>query len=221
MANQCERATAARLAIHQIRTGRTKGMIHRHFFVGLIAVCASANLAAAQDIETDASGRQWRVSRITSKRPVSETHLEERPYTVYTEKLHTEYHPTARTVLTPVTEYHWEPYLANRWNPFAAPTVQYRYVPKTRWESRIEQSHIPVSRRELVPEQRVAHVPVVRQRFEDVVHETRVAVNPSSSDPFTATASRPTIGGTSLSENVPRQGQIWQPSAPTSTVMRR
>jgi hypothetical protein len=196
-------------------------MIHRTFFAALLAVLALARFATAQTVETDPqTGKQYHVYRTTSKRPVSQTHIESRPYTVYTEKLQTEYHPTSRTVLTPVTEYHWEPYIANRWNPFAQPTVQYRYVPKTRWESRVEQSHIPISRRELVPEQRVSQVPVVTQRFEDVEHITRVAVAPGSGDPFTATAARPAIGGTSLSGDPPRQGTNWQPTT-TSSVMRR
>ena len=78
---------------------------------------------------------------------------------------------------TPVTEYSYEPYMADRWNPFTSPHVEYRYVPHTRWDMHTEETQIPVTHRDLVPEQRVMQVPVTTQRLVAEEHITRVAVN--------------------------------------------
>jgi hypothetical protein len=52
------------------------------------------------------------------------------------------------TYWVPVTEYRWEPYWVNRWNPFAEPYVAYRYVGRTRWEQRSEIVRVPVAARQ-------------------------------------------------------------------------
>jgi hypothetical protein len=49
-----------------------------------------------------------------------------------------------RTYWVPVTEYSWEPYWVNRWNPFAEPYVAYRYVGRMHWEQRTEIVRVPV-----------------------------------------------------------------------------
>src|SRR5260221_11674285 len=108
---------------------------------------------------------------------LTERHVENRPYTVYTDRATVEYQPSYQNVYTPVTEYTWEPYLANRWNPFSQPSVAYHYVPHTRWDVRTDAQQIPVTRHETVAEQRTAQVPVVSQRWVDVEHVTRMAVN--------------------------------------------
>ena len=176
-------------------------MIHRHF-ISAFVVLAAANLASAQEYQTDpTTGQQYRVTgRQTFKVPVSETHLVPQTSTVYTERVSTEYQPNYRTVYSPVTEYSWEPYVANRWNPFASPTVNYHYAPHTRWDTRTEMTQVPLTRRELVPEQRVTQIPVVTQRFEDHEIVSRVAMTPGSSDNSLAT--RP-IGGVANLQNDP------------------
>jgi hypothetical protein len=189
-------------------------MIHRQFIAVLVVALSFVSSVRAEDIQTDPqTGTQYRVTgRQVYQRPVSETHIEQRPYTVYTEHVSTEYQPSYRNVYSPVTEYSWEPYLANRWNPFSQPTVAYRYVPHTRWDMRTEESQIPITRRDMVPEQRVASVPVVTQRMENVEHITRVAVAGGAGDPFssTATASRTNIGSTGqLTSDPPKS---WQPN---------
>jgi hypothetical protein len=187
-------------------------MIHRHFLGALFATLALSQLSWAQQIETDPqTGVQYQVTRQVYKRPVSETRIEQRPYTVYTERLSTEYQPSYKTMYTPVKEYTWEPYLANRWNPFSQPTVGYHYVPHTRWEMRTEENQIPLTRHDFVPEQRVAQVPVTTQRLVDEEHITRVAVSgSSSSDPFANRASAPQIGGVAtLQQDPPKQGNAF------------
>jgi hypothetical protein len=177
-------------------------MIHRHFLATLIAVLALGQAAWAEDLQNPQTGTQYRVTgRQTYKVVVPDTHIEERPYTVYTDHVTTELHPTYRNIYTPVTEYSWEPYLANRWNPFSQPSVAYRYVPHTRWDVRTEESQVALTKHEMQPEQRVAQVPVTTSHIEDREVVTSVAVNNSSAprtiassgDPFssTATASRP------------------------------
>jgi hypothetical protein len=180
-------------------------MIHRHITASLFVVAAACPAAWAQE------------SSHTYTRAVPETHYVDHQSTVYTPRTTTEYHPTSRTVYTPVTEYQWEPYLANRWNPFSSPSVQYRYVPRTRWEMRSEQVHIPVTRNELIPETRTQKVAVQSYRYEDVTTTTRVAVRQPGNDPFagnTAVAAKP-LGSTGQLTNDPPK------SASTSTMYDR
>jgi hypothetical protein len=181
-------------------------MIHRHFLLGVFAALATCQLSFADDVRyvQDPNGATVRETRRTVKRPVSETQIVENQSTVYTDRVTTEYQPSTRTLYSPVTEYAWEPYLANRWNPMASPSVQYRYVPHTRWEMRTEETQVPVTRRELVPETRISRVPVTATRFVDEEQISRVAV--SNPDPFgnSAVAARP-IGGQTLGGDPPRQ----------------
>jgi hypothetical protein len=189
-------------------------MIHRQLLASLL-VTLSAGSAWAQQYETDpATGRQYMVtSRIPGKQLQTDTQIVSQPYTVYSDRATVEYQPSYRNVYTPVTEYSWEPYLANRWNPFAQPGVAYHYVPHTRWDVRTETTQIPVTRHETVAEQRTAQVPVTTQRWVDVEHVTRMAVNNTGSDPFSATASAPKpIGGVAtLQQDPPRQGSTFGP----------
>jgi hypothetical protein len=184
-------------------------MIHRHFLLGLFAALATCQVSWADDIvyTKDNNGVTYRETHRVVKRPVSETQIVENQQTVYTDRVTTEYQPSTRTLYSPVTEYAWEPYLANRWNPLASPAVQYRYVPHTRWEMRTEETHVPVTRRELVPETRISRVPVTATRFVDEEQISKVAV---ATDPFganTAVAARP-IGGQSLSSDPPKQANV-------------
>lgn len=185
-------------------------MIHRHFLSALFSVLALGQLSLAQEVQTDPqTGVQYKITgRRVYQRPVSETRIVEQPYTVYTERLTTEYHPSYRTVYTPVTEYSWEPYLANRWNPFSQPTVAYKYVPHTRWDSRVEESQIPLTRHDFVPEQRVAQVPVTTMRMATEEHITRMAMTDNGSDPFASRTASTQIGGVANLQagDPPKQG---------------
>jgi hypothetical protein len=185
-------------------------MIHRHFLSALVAVMALGRLSLAQEVQTDPqTGVQYQITgRSVTQRPVSETRIEQRPYTVYTERLTTEYQPSYRSIYTPVTEYSWEPYMANRWNPFSQPTVAYKYVPHTRWDSRVEESQIPLTRHDFVPEQRVAQVPVTTQRMVSEEHITRMAMTGNGSDPFASRTASTQIGGVANLQagDPPKQG---------------
>jgi hypothetical protein len=192
-------------------------MFHRQIIASLVVSSAACSAAVAQEVLTNPTTGQ--THQITGRqlvtRSVPETRIVENKYTVSTPRTVTEYQPSSRTVYTPVTEYQWEPYMANRWNPFTSPSVQYRYVPRTRWELRTEQVHIPVTRQEFVNEERISRVPVTTYRNVTEEHVTAVAVK---SDPFanngTAVALKPQTGST---------GQITNeiPARPsTSTAWR-
>ncbi|HZZ27446.1 MAG TPA: hypothetical protein VFE46_05505 [Pirellulales bacterium] len=184
-------------------------MIHRNILGVLFASLALAQVAWAQQIETDPqTGVQYQVTRQVYKRPVSETHIEQRPYVAYSEQQSIEYQPSYHTVYTPVTEYSWEPYMANRWNPFSSPTVGYHYVAHTRWDTRTEVTQVPLTRHDFVPEQHMAQVPVTTQRLVDEEHITRVALSGGSgTDPFTnrtVANGSSQIGGVALQQDPPK-----------------
>ena len=164
-------------------------------------------------------GRTYRETRRVVQRPVSETRIQEREVPIYREQLTTQYLDSHRTYVTPVTEYRWEPQLKGRWNPLVTPYYQHRLVPRTRWETRIEPTQIPVVRREMVADSRIERTPITTRRMVDEEHISRVAVNDgsNSSDPFassTSVARRQQIGGVKLDNDPPRRGAStdWQMS---------
>ena len=173
-------------------------MIHRHFFAGCIALLSVGQMAHAHEIQTDPQtghevSNDWPAIEQAARHRIARR--ESAVHGVHGDRTTMEYQPSYRNVYTPVTEYSWEPYLANRWNPFSQPTVAYHYVPHTRWDVRTEEQQVPVVRHDVVPEQHTAQVPVVTQHWADVEHITRMAVNSTpGGDPFnsTATASVPT-----------------------------
>ncbi len=64
---------------------------------------------------------------------------------VYRPQIYIENRAIVRTYWLPVTEYRWETRWVNRWNPFAEPYQELRYVPVTRWEYRTEVVEVPVA----------------------------------------------------------------------------
>jgi hypothetical protein len=166
-------------------------------------------------------GTLYRETRSVVNRPVVETRMQETTQTAYREEVTTQMRPTCRTYWTPVTQYHCEAYLANRWNPLAIPYLAYRMVPQTHWECRAETVQTPVTCRRLVPfSQKVCHpVTVCRMVPEEVT--TRVAVRGptptvASVAPQPAAPTRyEQIGGIAiLDKDPPREGvsTAWRPS---------
>jgi len=84
-----------------------------------LGVCAAA---LGQDTLTE-GGVQYRVTQRTERRPVADVTYQERRSTVYREEIASETRDIQRIVQVPVTEYVWEPYWVNRWNPFATPYI--------------------------------------------------------------------------------------------------
>ncbi len=160
-----------------------------------------------EKIEVDANGQRYRVTTTKSKRAEYETKLEEYQRTVYRERYTSEIRETDRTVLTPVTEYRWQPVMHGRWNPFAQPYIQYELVPTTRWESRVEKVRRPVTRHELVPEKIVEKRPVRVLKWVDVETIERVAIGPAIGTGSSAAnlARRDSSGGIKIENDPPRK----------------
>lgn len=190
-----------------------------------LAFCAHA---AAEDVRYyEEGGVTYCERRHIVQRPVVETRYEQRDRTVYREQYTTETQETQRLVHVPVTEYRWEAYWRNRFNPFAQPYLDQRLVPRTHWEVRTETVQTPIVRRQLVPEIERQQVPVVTRRMVEEERISRVAVTgPGTggtySQPVTSVAdARNRIGGvTNLDRDPPRyqSAPSWRPA--TDTIRR-
>lgn len=194
-------------------------------FAFLPACCLLASLAVADEVRyVEKDGVTYQETRRVIRRPIVETKMEQREETIYRDKFTTNFHPTERRYLAPVTEYQWQPEWVNPWNPFASSYVAYRWVPVTRWVERTEQVRIPVTNRETVPEKVTVQVPVTTQRFAEDEYVSRVAISakPQSGepgrlnkDPFDSAAEesvarRDTVGGVrELKNDPPRYGE-WR-----------
>jgi len=145
------------------------------------------------------------------RRPVSELHYEDRQQTFYCEKVSTHTRETQRSYYFLTTEYHWEPRWHGVWNPFRQATLAYHWIPRTRWELRSETVQVPVTTRQLVPEQRTVRVPVSTLRIVEEERVTRVPVQLSPGQRVnggqTSTIRQDTtslaVGGISRMENDP------------------
>jgi hypothetical protein len=193
----------------------------------LPACCLLASLAVADEVRyVEKDGVTYQETRRVIRRPIVETTMQPREQTVYRDKYTTDFHPTERRYMTPITEYRWEPQWVNPWNPFSSPYVAYRWMPVTRWVERTEQVRIPVTRRETIPEKVTMNVPVTTQRFAEDEYVTRVAVSAkprdaeparlngdpfeSSAQPQESVARRESVGGIrQLKSDPPRYGE-WR-----------
>lgn len=175
-------------------------------------------------------GVTYRETRRVVQQPVVETRSEASTQTVYREETVTELRDTVRERWTPVTEYRWEAFWVNRWNPLAKPYLAYRYVPSTRWERSTETTKTPTVSRRLVPETRTVHVPVTRQRMveQEIISRMAVSGPANTATPWTQpvmtaglvpinSASRPIGGVARLESDPPRQGTstAWRSSTTT------
>jgi hypothetical protein len=146
-------------------------------------------------------GNRYRVTTQVIQRPVSKTEWESHQQTVFRERYDTQWHTNYRNYVTPVTEWRPELYLANRWNPLAMPYWTYRYVPVTRWESRVEPYSVPIAQRTLVPEQQTVQIPRTTTQMAREEYVSKVYLGPSTGDGWqpagggTAVARREKVGG--------------------------
>jgi hypothetical protein len=191
-------------------------------FASMIALVAFARQSAAQTTSElkEENGQLYRVTQQVIQRPISKTEWDQQQQTVYRERYDTQWQTNYRNYVTPVTEYRQELVLANRWNPLATPYWTYRYVPVTRWESRMEPYNVPVAQRSWVPETQTVNIPRTTTQIVTDTHVSRVALGPVSGGTSTSVmARREPIGGTKLDGDPPRAGTNWQPSG-ESTKLR-
>jgi len=170
-----------------------------------IGACGSC-AAQADDVSYDVKdGVRYQVTRQVVQRPITETHYEPREINTYSERYTTEMTPSTRTYQVPVTEQQWVPGYQRTWNLFAPPVLSYRLMPVTRWETRTETVRVPVTRRELVPQKQVQHVPVTTQRVvqDEITH--RVAIGSAApGDASSVARNTSAAGGTKLQNDPPR-----------------
>jgi hypothetical protein len=187
-------------------------------FVVIVASCLlNVSFASAQEVHyfQGEDGLTYRQSKYIERRPVTSTNWQEQQKTVLKEQFVTEMRDSYRTVFSPVTEYFVEPRWHNWWNPFGQPYVAYHVRPWTRWEPRYERYQIPVTVREVVPEERTVWTPtrsldIVEEEVTETVavtprvQRTRVAQTPVATSPRTvARTPAPAVGGVERLESDP------------------
>ena len=164
------------------------------FITAMMALLSVGALAhAGEEVRYfEKDGVTYRETRRVESCPVVETRAETSTQTVYREQCITEMRDTVRESWTPVTEYRWEAFWVNRWNPLAKPYMAYRYVPHTRWERSVQTVKTPVVARRLVPETRTVQVPVTRQRIvqREIIQREPVAGSSSTSVAWAPPAAR-------------------------------
>ncbi|HEX4000691.1 MAG TPA: hypothetical protein VHX65_19235 [Pirellulales bacterium] len=158
---------------------------YRRWLTSVLFVLATPALCLADDVRYyEQNGITYRETRQVVQQPLVETHLETRQQTVYLDQCKTQMQAVQRTYQTPVTDYVWEAFWANRWNPFEQPYIAYRYVPRVRWETHTETVQMPVTTHETVPQTQTVQVPVTTQRFVEGEVISRMPVSGKPADPF-------------------------------------
>jgi hypothetical protein len=207
----------------------------RFFLAGVLLLVAGR--AWSQDVRFyEDNGITYRETTQTVQRAIPHTEMQPRSVTYYRERYTTDLQDVTRTYQVPVTQYQYEPHVEGRWNPFAQPTLTYRMVPRTHWETKTEVVKIPVSRREVVPETLTQQVPVTTHKIAQDKVVSRVAVgttsatsagtlaaNPAGSTStgattFNASTTQPAVGGSGdsiggvskLDPNQPKQNPDWR-----------
>lgn len=159
---------------------------YRHWLTSIVLALAAPALSLADDVKytTDSSGVTYQETHQVVQQPIVEHHMETQQQTVLTDQCKTQMQAVQRTYQTPVTDYVWEAFWANRWNPFEQPYVAYRYVPRVRWELHTETVQVPVTTHQWVPQTQTVQVPITTQRMVagEVIY--RIPVSVKTADPF-------------------------------------
>jgi hypothetical protein len=127
------------------------------------------------------TGMRWRREYRTVSKPVTETRMESKVVTISRPQVVTETEPVATTYYTPVVRHAWKPRWKGTWNPFAAPTLAYEFVPETSWEARSEIVHRVRSSTRWVAEQKVVQEPTLVTAIQQDQEEHWVAIGPDPS----------------------------------------
>lgn len=134
---------------------------------GLLVAGLSASIAAEpgyfQDPQT---GNVYRQVTRTRQVPRSEVTNTSRDRTIYRPEVVSKVRRENRTIYSPTVRYEWQPEWQNWWNPFARPTLAYRYVPRTYWETREETYEVPVRETRWVAQRETETVPQRVTRME-------------------------------------------------------
>jgi len=153
-------------------------MIHGRTSAIALALASLATHAAwADDVRYyNENGIRYQETTQVIQRPITETRLEPLETTGVSERYTTEMQESVRTYQVPVVEHQWVPGYQRSLNIFAPPTLSYRLMPVTRWETRTETVRIPVTKREYVPVKQVQQVPRTDTRIAEERVVRRVAL---------------------------------------------
>jgi hypothetical protein len=159
---------------------------------------APTGVPAGQNVRFyEENGVTYQETHQTYQRQIPETQLQPQSRTVLRGQWKTDTHDIVRTVQVPITEYKYELYYRDRFNPFVQPTPAYRLVPVTRYEARSEVTRVPVSRYEATPTTETYHVPVTTYRTvpETTTHRVAVGTRPAGTSSGAVYASQGGGGG--------------------------
>ncbi|MBI3836922.1 MAG: hypothetical protein HY288_03185 [Planctomycetia bacterium] len=166
---------------------------------------------AADEVKTyEKDGVKYQEVRRVVQRPITETRYEPRQVTQYHERYTTDMQEMQRTYQTPVTQQQWVPGYQRTWNLFAPPVLSYRLMPVTRWETRTETVRVPVTKREVIPEQVTQQVPVTTQRIVQDEHVSTYALGTVPSGGTSSVANRDDVGGVNKLDDPPRNDSLDQ-----------
>jgi hypothetical protein len=119
------------------------------------------------DIFTDPrTGITWRKVLRTFERPVMDQQFVTQQQTYLQPELVTTTRPLQRTLMIPVTQYELQTKWHGRWNPFVQPSLGYHYVPRTRFEPRVETIHVPSTETRYLQKTEMVQVPSPQLRVE-------------------------------------------------------
>jgi hypothetical protein len=168
------------------RDENTMPACYRRWLTSIVLTLAIPAVCRADDVTKDVTenGVTYHETHQTVLQPVVETHNEARQQVVYVDQCKTEMQTVQQAYQTPVTEYVWEAFWANRWNPFEQPYIAYRYVPRVRWDLHTQTVQVPVTSHQWVAQTQTIQVPVTTQRMiaGEVIYKMPVSYKPA--DPF-------------------------------------
>jgi hypothetical protein len=124
-----------------------------------------------------ATGIEYERQVRTIETPVVKSQLESKTVTISRPEVVTETVPVTSNYWTPVVRHEWQPYWRGLWNPFTPATLEYRYVPQTRWEQRSDTFHQVKTATRWVSEQKVIQEPRLVTSIEKRQVEDWVAVS--------------------------------------------
>jgi hypothetical protein len=191
-----------------------------------VAFCSSTMFAQLANGQAPSSNRHYDpATGITYERqirtvdqPTVETVMESKVVTVSRPEVVTETEPVTRNYLTPVVQYEWQPRWRGLWNPFTPATLEYQYVPQTRWETISETYSRLKSSVRWTTEQRVVKEPRLVTSIKKQQVEEWVAVGQSLPNSSTRVASLPT--GTPANANSTLRPMSTLPSGTSASGIR-
>lgn len=191
----------------------------------LLALALAPRVARSQDVkytEDPATGITYRETTTTITKQIPQTVMQNTEHTVLRGQWRADTQDVVRTYQIPITEYRWETYWQNRYNPFVEPTLAYHLVPRTRWETRTEVVKVPVTRYETVPDKVTVPVPVTTWHTAQDRNVSSVAVGkrPPGAASVAQAPGSAQYGSTGRLDGSPAQGgdANWKASTTASST---